>query len=84
MERLRLLGPVVHLDISLASFLKRVGDGGNGAWPSPPADPRRLYTNAATLCRSGGLHRQHDAGDQHHSLERLYEWLAADKTEPKG
>ena len=29
MERLHLLGPVVHLDISLQSFLKRVGDGSN-------------------------------------------------------
>ncbi|SNR75942.1 shikimate kinase [Humidesulfovibrio mexicanus] len=86
MERLSLLGPVVHLDISLESFLKRVGDGGNRGLAIAPGRTREdlyherqpLYVAAADFTVST------DAGDQHHSLERLYEWLAADKTEPKG
>jgi len=81
MERLHLLGPVVHLDISLHSFLKRVGDGGNRGLAIAPGRTREdlflerqpLYQAAADFTVST------DSSDQHASLERLHAWLTADR-----
>jgi shikimate kinase len=83
MERLHLLGPVVHLDISLHSFLKRVGDGSNRGLAIAPGRTREdlylerqpLYMAAADFTLST------DTSDQHASLDRLHAWLTADATE---
>lgn len=84
MERLRLLGPVIHLDISLQSFLKRVGDGGNrGLAIAPGATREDLYRERQPLYQAAASFTvSTDAGDQHQCLERLYAWLAADQPEP--
>jgi len=80
MERLKLLGPVVHLDISMSSFLKRVGDGGNRGLAIAPGRTREdlfnerqpLYQAAADFTVST------DSSDQQASLEKLHAWLVAD------
>jgi shikimate kinase len=80
MERLKLLGPVVHLNISMASFLKRVGDGGNRGLAIAPGRTREdlfnerqpLYQAAADFAVST------DSSDQQASLEKLHAWLVAD------
>lgn len=80
MERLHLLGPVVHLDISMESFLRRVGDGGNRGLAIAPGRTREdlflerqpLYEATADFTLST------DSSDHNASLERLHAWLTAD------
>ena len=80
MERLHLLGPVVHLDISMAGFLKRVGDGSNRGLAIAPGRTREdLYLERQPLYQAAADFTVNtDSNDQHASLERLYAWLAAD------
>ncbi len=85
MERLHLLGPVVHLDISMASFLKRVGDGSNRGLAIAPGRTREdLYLERQPLYQAAADHTvSTDQGDQNASLERLYAWLVADEATTK-
>lgn len=81
MERLHLLGPVVHLDVSMESFLKRVGDGGNRGLAIAPGrrledlflERQPLYLATADFTLST------DSSDHNASLERLHAWLTADQ-----
>lgn len=84
MERLRLLGPVIHLDISMHSFLKRVGDGSNRGLAIAPGKTREdLYNERQPLYRAAADYTiSTDHGDQQTSVERLLAWLEADRTEP--
>jgi shikimate kinase len=83
LARLHLLGPVVHLDICMGSFLKRVGDGGNRGLAIAPGRTREdlflerqpLYTATADFTLST------DSSDHNASLERLHAWLAADSAD---
>jgi len=77
MERLKLLGPVIFLEVSLPTFLGRVGNAGNRGLAIAPGLSREdlyrerqpLYRAAAdfTLCT--------DTSDRMASLERLQAWL---------
>lgn len=81
--RLRLLGPVVHLKISLESFLKRVGNGDNRGLAIAPGHTRQdlflerqpLYEAAADFTVST------DSANHTASLDRLYAWLTQDTTD---
>ncbi|MDP2849049.1 MAG: homoserine kinase [Humidesulfovibrio sp.] len=83
MERLHLLGPVVHLNISMESFLKRVGDGSSRGLAIAPGRTREdlfrerqpLYEAAADFTLST------DSSDHNASLENLHAWLTADLQE---
>ncbi|MDR3641286.1 MAG: homoserine kinase [Humidesulfovibrio sp.] len=77
MERLHLLGPVVHLDVSMASFLKRVGDGGNrGLAIAPGRSLEDLFLERQPLYAAGADHvLSTDSPDQNASLEELHAWL---------
>jgi shikimate kinase len=76
--RLRLLGPVIHLSISLPTFLGRVGDAGNRGLAIAPGLTREdlflerqpLYQAAADFTLST------DTSDRRASVERLHAWLA--------
>lgn len=80
MARLQLLGPVVHLDITLESFLRRVGDGGNRGLAIAPGrtkedlflDRQPLYKAAASFTLST------DSSNLTDSLDRLHAWLVED------
>jgi len=77
MARLRLLGPVVHLNISIESFRKRVGDGGNRGLAIAPGRSRDdlfferqpLYEAAADFTLDT------DSSDLNVSLDKLHAWL---------
>ncbi len=75
--RLKLLGPVVHLDVSLQNFLKRVGDGGNrGLAIAPGATLSDLYEERQPLYRAAAdFTLNTDSPDQHDTLARLLAWL---------
>ncbi len=81
LQRLHLLGPVVHLDVSMESFLKRVGDGGNRGLAIAPGrrledlflERQPLYHATADFTLST------DSSDHNASLERLHAWLTADQ-----
>lgn len=77
-ERLKLLGPVVHLSISLETFLRRVGNAGSRGLAMAPGLTREdlyherqpLYLAAADFTLST------DRSDRKASLECLHAWLA--------
>jgi len=77
MERLHLLGPVVHLDVSLESFKKRVGDGGNrGLAIAPGSTLEDLFHERQPLYEAtADFTLSTDSPDHNASLERLYAWL---------
>ncbi|GAB6124787.1 homoserine kinase [Humidesulfovibrio idahonensis] len=77
MERLRLLGPVVHLHISMASFLKRVGDGGNrGLAIAPGRSKEDLFLERQPLYEAASdFTLNTDSSDHNVSLEKLHAWL---------
>ena len=80
MERLHLLGPVVHLDVGMQSFLKRVGDGGNrGLAIAPGRSLEDLFLERQPLYRAAAdFTLSTDTGDHQASLERLHAWLTED------
>lgn len=77
MARLKLLGPVVHLDVSLENFLKRVGDGGNrGLAIAPGSTLADLYSERQPLYRAAAdFTLNTDSPDQQATLARLLAWL---------
>lgn len=77
MARLKLLGPVVHLDVSLENFLKRVGDGGNrGLAIAPGSTLADLYNERQPLYRAAAdFTLNTDSPDQQATLARLLAWL---------
>lgn len=81
LARLHLLGPVVHLDISMQSFLKRVGDGGNrGLAIAPGRSLEDLFLERQPLYRAtADFTLSTDSSDHNASLERLHAWLTADQ-----
>ncbi len=77
-ERLKLLGPVVHLDISLETFLKRVGGGeGRGLAVAPGKSFQDVYHERQPLYRAAAdITIRTDEGTRQESLERLYALVA--------
>lgn len=77
MARLHLLGPVVHLDVSMANFLKRVGDGGNrGLAIAPGRTLEDLFLERQPLYRAAADYTlSTDAPDQNATLDALHAWL---------
>lgn len=78
MHRLKLLGPVVHLKISLESFHKRVGDGGKRGLAVPPGLTREdLYHERMPLYEAAADFTVHtDSADREASLKLLLDWLS--------
>ena len=80
MVRLRLMGPVVYLNISMESFLRRVGEGGNRGLAIAPGRSKEdlflerqpLYEAAADFTLST------DSNNLTASLDRLHAWLTED------
>jgi len=77
MERLKLLGPVVHLSISLETFLGRVGDAGNRGLAIAPGLTREdLFRERQPLYQAAAdFTLPTDTTDRKASLERLHAWL---------
>lgn len=77
-ERLRMLGPVVFLEIGLPTFLARVGDAGNrGLAIAPGMTREELFAERQPLYRAGAdFTLATDATDHAACLERLVSWLA--------
>ncbi len=76
-ERLKLLGPVVFLEVSLPTFLKRVGDGGNRGLAIAPGKSREdLFAERQPLYRAAADFTLRTDEDSHQGcLERLHAWL---------
>jgi shikimate kinase len=77
MERLKLLGPVIHLDISLESFRRRVGDGDNRGLAIAPGRSRDdLYLERQPLYQAAAdFTLATDSSDLNASVEHLLAWL---------
>jgi len=77
MERLHLLGPVVHLNISMESFLRRVGDGGNrGLAIAPGRTKEDLFLERQPLYKTAAdFTLNTDSSDHNASLDKLHAWL---------
>lgn len=77
-ERLKLLGPVVFLDIGLETFLKRVGGGeGRGLAIAPGKTREDLFAERQPLYRAAADHTiRTDEGTRQDCLERLYALVA--------
>jgi len=80
MERLHLLGPVVHLNISLESFLRRVGNGDNRGLAIAPGRTREdLFRERQPLYEAAAdFTLDTDSSDHTASLDRLHAWLMED------
>lgn len=80
MERLRLLGPVIHLDISMEGFLARVGGGnGRGLAIAPGRSREDLFHERQPLYQAAAdFTLNTDSADQHASVTRLLAWLKED------
>ncbi|MBA4356180.1 MAG: homoserine kinase [Humidesulfovibrio sp.] len=76
-ERLKLLGPVVFLEIDLPTFLRRVGDAGNRGLAIAPGLTREdLFLERQPLYRAAAdFTLPTDTPDRKASLERLHAWL---------
>jgi shikimate kinase len=81
MARLHLLGPVVHLSVSVQSFLERVGDGGNrGLAIAPGRSLEDLFLERQPLYEATADYTlSTDSSDQNASLEKLHAWLMEPK-----
>ena len=77
MERLKLLGPVVYLEVSLPTFLGRVGDAGNRGLAMAPGLTREdLYLERQPLYQAAAdFTLSTDSNDRRASVERLHAWL---------
>lgn len=77
MERLKLLGPVVYLKISLPTFLGRVGNAGNRGLAIAPGLTREdLYLERQPLYQAAAdFTLSTDTRDRMASVERLHAWL---------
>lgn len=77
MERLKLLGPVIHLEISLPTFLVRVGDAGNRGLAMAPGLTREdLYLERQPLYQAAAdFTLSTDTTDRMAGVERLLAWL---------
>jgi shikimate kinase len=76
MERLRLLGPVVYLEIGLDDFLKRVGPGDNRGLAIPPGYTKeRLFAERQPLYEAAADFTLRTDRRQKESLDRLMAWL---------
>ena len=80
LERLRLLGPVVFLEIGLPAFLSRVGDAGNrGLAIAPGCTKQGLFTERQPLYQTAAdFTLRTDEHNHAASLERLLVWLEED------
>ena len=76
-ERLKLLGPVVYLSVSMETFLERVGDAGNRGLAVAPGQTREdLYLERQPLYQSAAdFTLPTDSNDRMASVERLHAWL---------
>jgi len=81
MERLKLLGPLIHLEISLPTFLGRVGDAGNRGLAMAPGLTREdLYRERQPLYQAAAdFSLSTDTTDRMAGVERILAWL---KQEP--
>jgi shikimate kinase len=77
LERLKLLGPVIHLSVSLETFLVRVGDAGSRGLAVAPGQTREeLYLERQPLYQAAAdFTLATDNTDRMASLERLLAWL---------
>lgn len=75
--RLRLLGPVVFLEIGLEDFLRRVGSGDNrGLAIAPGCTREQLFAERQPLYRAAAdFSLRTDKNTRKESLERLLAWL---------
>lgn len=76
-ERLKLLGPVVFLEISLPTFLKRVVRGDNRGLAIAPGKTREeLFAERQPLYRAAAdFTLRTDEEGRQACLERLYSWI---------
>lgn len=76
-ERLRLLGPVVFLEIGLEDFLRRVGPGDNrGLAIAPGCTKEQLFAERQPLYRAAAdFTLRTDKNGHKECLERLLAWL---------
>jgi shikimate kinase len=81
LERLKLLGPVVFLSVSLPTFLSRVGNAGKRGLAMAPGLTREgLYHERQPLYQAAAdFTLSTDNNDRTASVERLFAWL---KQEP--
>jgi len=79
-ERLKLLGPVVFLQIGLPTFLKRVGNAGNrGLAIAPGLTKEDLFRERQPLYEAAAdFTLPTDSPDRSAALERLHAWLTAE------
>ena len=79
-ERLRLLGPVVFLEITLPTFLARVGEAnGRGLAIAPGRTKEELFAERQPLYRAAAdFTLRTDEHNHTASLERLLAWLEED------
>lgn len=77
MDRLHLLGPVVHLDVSMENFLKRVGDGGNrGLAIAPGRTLEDLFLERQPLYHATADYTlDTNSPDHNATLDALVAWL---------
>ena len=77
LERLKLLGPVVHLSVSLPTFLGRVGAAGNRGLAIAQGQTREdLYRERQPLYEAAAdFTLATDTNDRMASVERLHAWL---------
>lgn len=77
-ERLKLLGPVVFLDVSLETFLRRVGGGeGRGLAVAPGKSFADVFHERQPLYQAAAdITLRTDEGDRNQTLERLYALIA--------
>ncbi|MBU1042567.1 MAG: AAA family ATPase [Proteobacteria bacterium] len=82
LERLKLLGPVIYLSVSMETFLARVGDAGNRGLAVAPGQSREeLYLERQPLYQAAAdFTLTTDSTDSMASVERLLAWL---KQEPE-
>ena len=79
-ERLRLLGPVVYLEVGMQAFLARVGNGDNrGLAIAPGRSKEELFTERLPLYRAAAdFSLRTDSNNHQASVERILAWLEED------
>lgn len=79
-ERLKLLGPVVFLEVGLETFLQRVGGGeGRGLAVAPGKSFADVFHERQPLYRAAAdFTLRTDEGDRKQTLERLFALIASE------